>query len=113
VIDGAGNQDILKNEMEDAGVKCEAVLPKVADVIQANTLFEQKLFEEKICHRGQPALAQAASNCEHRAIGNGGGYGYTSILKGADVSLLEAVSLAHWACASYKEVSVSEQVFYY
>ena len=76
-----------------------------------NMIFEKNLFEGNICHRGQPALAQAASNCEHRAIGCGGGYGYTSILKGADVSLLEAVSLAHWACASHKEVR--EQIIYY
>lgn len=111
VIDGAGHQDILAQEMDGAGVKCKAVLPKVSDVVQANALFEQRLFDGQICHRGQPALAQAASNCEHRAIGSGGGYGYTSILKGADVSLLESASLAHWACASAKEVR--EQVFYY
>lgn len=111
VIDGAGNQEILRQEMEDASVKCTAILPKVEDVVQSNALFEKNLFEGIICHRGQPALAQAASNCEHRAIGSRGGYGYTSILKGADVSLLEAVSLAHWACANHKEVR--EQIIYY
>lgn len=103
VIDGAGNQSILEEEMRDAEIECRAILPKVSEVIEANVLFEQKLFEGAIIHREQPALTQAVSNCEHRAIGSGGGYGYTSILEGADISLLESVTLAHWACAGAKD----------
>ena len=34
---------------------------------------------------------------------SGGGFGYLSVLEGADISLLEAVSLAHWLCANAKE----------
>ncbi len=103
VIDGASGQSILVNDMREASVRCKEVLPKVAEVIAANALFEQKLFDGQICHAGQPSLVQAVANCEHRAIGSGGGYGYTSILEGADVALLEAVTLAHWACARAKE----------
>lgn len=103
VIDGAGNQTVLASEMKDAGVKCKAVLPKVSDVVAAHALFEQQLFGGQIRHMDQPALAQAATNCEHRAIGSGGGFGYASVLEGADISLLEAVSLAHWLCANAKE----------
>ena len=102
VIDGAGNQTVLASEMKDAGVKCKAVLPKVADVAAAHALFEQQLFGGGIRHMNQPALAQAATNCEHRAIGSGGGFGYTSVLEGADISLLEAVSFAHWLCSTAK-----------
>lgn len=103
-IDGAGNQTVLVDEMKDAGVKkCSSVLPKVADVVAAHALFEQQLFGGQIRHMNQPALAQAATNCEHRAIGSGGGFGYASVLEGADISLLEAVSLAHWLCANAKE----------
>lgn len=103
VIDGAGNQTVLADDMKNADVKCKVILPKVSEVIAANALFEQKLFEGQLCHMGQPALTQAASNSEHRAIGSGGGYGYTSILEGADISLLESVSLAVWLCANAKE----------
>ena len=102
-IDGAGNQTVLVDDMKDAEVKCKPVLPKVSEVVAANALFEQKLFENLLCHRGQPALTQAATNSEHRAIGTGGGYGYASILEGADISLLESVSLAVWLCANAKE----------
>lgn len=38
-----------------------------------------------------------------QAIGKSGGFGYKSLLEGADVSILEAVSLAHWLCATAKE----------
>ena len=103
VIDGAGNQTVLVDDMKNAGIKCKTVLPKVSEVIEANALFERKLFEGSICHKNQPSLAQAAANCEHRAIGSSGGFGYTSILEGADISLLESVSLAHWICANSKE----------
>ena len=103
VIDGAGNQTVLASEMKDAGVKCKAVLPKVSDVVAAHALFEQQLFGGQIRHMDQPALAQAATNCEHRAIGSGGGFGFASVLEGADISLLEAVSLAHWLCANAQE----------
>jgi hypothetical protein len=61
------------------------------------------LFAGNICHADQPALEQIVTNCEHRAIGNGGGFGYSSILEGAEVSILDAVLLAHWLCATAKE----------
>lgn len=104
VIDGAGNQDILVSDMKNAGVKCKALLPKLSEVIEANALFEKKLFEGSICHSGQPSLTQAVSNSEHRAIGSSGGYGYASLMEGIDITLLESTSLAHWICSTSKEV---------
>lgn len=103
VIDGAGAQQVLRDEMKDAGIKLRPVLPKVSEVVSAAALFEKQLFASEICHSGQPALEQIVSNCEHRAIGSSGGFGYTSILDGADVSLLDSVVLAHWLCATHKE----------
>lgn len=102
VIDGAAGQSILVEDMKQAGVKCKPLLPTVDNVVNANALFEQMLFAGHIAHGNQPSLAQIVSNCEHRAIGSKGGFGYASILEGADVSLLEAVTLAHWACANAK-----------
>ncbi|MBQ4599144.1 MAG: terminase [Clostridia bacterium] len=103
IIDGANGQQALADDMKRAGIKIKPVLPTVKEVIAANDLFEKRLFGGEIFHAGQPALAQAVSNCEHRAIGNGGGYGWKSILEGADISLLEAVSLAHSLCAAQKK----------
>ncbi len=102
-IDGAGNQTVLADDMKNAEIKTKPILPKVAEVVAANALFEQQLFNGSICHMNQPALTQAAANCEHRAIGSSGGFGYSSVLEGADITLLETVSLAHWLCANAKE----------
>lgn len=102
-IDGAGNQTVLADDMKNADIKCKPILPKVAEIVAANALFEQQLFSGGICHMNQPALVQAAANCEHRAIGSSGGFGYSSVLEGADITLLETVSLAHWLCANAKE----------
>ena len=112
VVDGAGEQTILGNDMKDADVRCKTILPTVKEVISMNALFEKKLFEGSICHAGQPALVQAASNCEHRAIGSGGGFGYVSILEGADISLLEAVPLAVWQCSSSNKVKKKQIITY-
>lgn len=102
-IDGANGQQALADDMKNAGVKQKPVMPTVNEVIEANSLFENQLFGGGICHAGQPALEQAVSNCEHRPIGSRGGFGWRSILEGADISLLEAVSLAHWLAATAKE----------
>lgn len=103
VIDGAGNQSILEAAMQDAETECTALLPKVTQVAEAGALFEQKLFSGMLCHMNQPALRQATINCEHRSLGGNGGFGYTSVLEGADISLLEAAVLAVWQCANDKE----------
>lgn len=110
VIDGASGQAVLADEMRSAGVKKKPVMPKVGEVIEAYSLFEQNVFSKAICHSDQPSLEQIVSNCEHRAIGSGGGYGYSSILEGADVSLLDAVVFAHWACATAKEKRVQRVI---
>lgn len=102
-VDGANGQRILADEITDAELETPVIFPKVSDITTANALFEQELFGGTICHSGQPSLTQIATNCEHRAIGTSGGFGYKSILDGADVSILEAVSLAHWLCATAKE----------
>lgn len=103
IIDGAVGQAILSDDMKNAGVKIKPYLPKVEDVVNANALFEQLLFAGKILHSGQPSLTQIVTNCEHRAIGSKGGFGYASLIDGADVSLIEAVTLAHWAAATAKD----------
>lgn len=102
VIDGAAGAPILMEDMKNAEVKCKPVLPKVAEVITANSLFETNLFEGKITHMGQPSLTQIVSNSEHRSIGTSGGFGYTALLEQADAGLLESVTLAHWAAALEK-----------
>lgn len=102
-VDGAGGQAVLADDIKNASVRKKPILPKVVEIIEANARFERDLFAGgKICHAGQPALTQVATNCEHRAIGSAGGFGYTAIIDGADISILDSVVLAYWQCATAK-----------
>lgn len=102
VVDGANGQEALKALMLDFRLK-QPHLPTVKEVTMANSIFEQAIFQKTIAHNGQPSLVQVATNCEKRAIGSNGGFGYRSQLEIADISLLDSVILAHWSCANYKE----------
>lgn len=97
VADGAGAAT-LAEEMRQMRLKPLPILPKVADVIAAAEQFEQMISDGRLCHNGQPSLMRSASNCEHRAIGSNGGFGYQSIKENIDVSLLESAVLAAWSC---------------
>lgn len=101
-VDGKANQTILQEQMRESGLK-SPVFPSVNDVIVAANMFEQAIASGSICHCGQPSLTQSVTNCEHRAIGTNGGFGYKSIKDGSEISLLESTMLAYWLCSTSKE----------
>lgn len=101
VIDGASGQNILAGEIKDVNLK-KPTLPTVKEVIVANSGFEQSMFKQNIMHKGQPSLKQLATNVEKRNIGSQGGFGYKSQIEDYDISLLDSVILAHWACSNSK-----------
>lgn len=101
-VDGKNGIGLLEDAMKKAKLgKPEA--PTVAQIIKANAEFEQALAQGSLIHMEQSAVTQIVSNCEKRAIGAGGGFGYQSILDGADVSILDSIILAHWICGETKE----------
>lgn len=101
VVDGASGQNILSGEMKDFGIK-EPLLPTVKEVIMANSLWEQGIYGESICHADQPSLKTVVTNCAKRNIGSNGGFGYKSQFDDMDISLMDSALLAHWACATLK-----------
>ena len=103
-VDGASGQTILAEEMKQYGFKTP-VIPTVKEIILANAMFEQALFGKTICHTEQVSLAQSVCNCEKRAIGSNGGFGYRSINDAFDVSLMDSMILAHWLAATSKAKS--------
>jgi phage terminase large subunit-like protein len=103
IIDGANGQKLLEEGMKDAGIKIKPVLPTVGNVIVANALFEQALENATLCHKAQPSLVMAATNCEKRSIGSNGGFGYKSLTPDTEIALLDSVILAHWLVNEYKE----------
>lgn len=104
VIDGASGQNTLATDMKDARIKVKPILPRVADVIDANSQFENGIFKKEVVHKEQPSLSWIITNCEHRAIGTSGGFGFTPLGDAVDICLMDSVALAYWACRNTKEV---------
>ena len=103
VVDGANGQTLLSSDMKEAGLKIP-IMPTIKEIITANASFDQAIFEQTICHAGQPSLVQAVGNCEKRAIGSNGGFGYKSLKEGIDISLMDSAILAYWIAKETKEV---------
>ena len=101
-VDGDNGRTILADVMKKAKMKAPK-LPKVQEVIKCYALFEQGIAGATICHMQQSAAEQVITNCEKRAIGSHGGFGYNSLLDGADISILDSMALAHWMCVESKE----------
>lgn len=103
LIDGASGLETFQSECKKQKLKIvKAATTK--EVIQASSDFETAIANKTICHKGQPALRQSVTNCQHRAIGSGGGYGYKTLDDDIEVALIESCVLATHACATMKEV---------
>lgn len=109
VIDGASGQGALNQLIKDIGLR--AILPTVKEMIVAYSKFEQAIFNASIYHCEQPSLEQSVTNCEKRAIGTSGGFGYRSLRADIDVALLDSAVLAHWACVELKEKKVQRVMY--
>lgn len=101
VIDGQSGQSLLTQEMKDFGLKAP-VLPTVKEIINANSSFEQGIFQKTICHNDQPSLTAVVTNCDKRNIGTSGGFGYKSLFDDRDICLMDSALLAYWACHNTK-----------
>lgn len=112
VIDGQSGQQLLKDAMRDAHLY-QATLPKVAEVVKANATFEERLAQKELCHMGQPSLMCSVTNCEKRAIGSNGGFGYRSINESFDIALMDSMILAQWICGQKTKKTVKRQKISY
>ena len=97
VIDGQSGQQILKDAMKDAHLP-HTTLPKVAEIIKANATFEERMAKHELCHMGQPSMVSSVCNCEKRAIGSNGGFGYRTINDAYDIAIMDSMILAQWVC---------------
>lgn len=111
IVDGASGQSVLTEDFKDYKIK-KPVLPTVKQIITANSAFEQALYKGSVVHAGQPSLTQSVTNCEKRAIGSNGGFGYRSIKEGVDISLLDSVVLAHWGASEEKDAPKKQKISY-
>lgn len=107
VIDGANGQQLLANSMKECGLK-KPILPTVKEIILANSSFEQGLCQGNILHAGQPSVEQTVTNCEKRAIGSNGGFGYKAQKEGIEIAILDSLILAYWACSTSKDRKIQK-----
>ena len=111
-IDGAGHADTLVEAMKRKKLRRPLqVLPTVAQVIAANAAFADAVNDETLCHMGQPSVVQIATNCDTRAIGGHGGFGYRSIKPDVAVEILDSIILAHWLCQTARPAR-TQKVYY-
>ena len=101
VVDGASGQELLAAEMKEFGIQ-KPILPTVKEIIIANSLWEQSIVQQTLCHNDQPSLTAVVTNCDKRNIGSNGGFGYKSLYDDRDISLMDSALLAHWACYTTK-----------
>ena len=102
LVDGASGLETFKRESKEQKLK-GINAATVKEVIQASSDFETAIANKTLCHSGQPGLRQSVTNCQHRAIGSGGGYGYKTLDDDIEVALMESAVLAIHACANAKE----------
>ena len=103
LVDGMSGLETFLRECKEQKLKGVGAA-SVKEVIQASSDFETAIANKSICHAGQPGLRQSVTNCDHRAIGSGGGYGYKTLDDDIEVALIESVVLATHACMMTKEV---------
>jgi hypothetical protein len=70
------------------------VRPTTDAVITAHSTFAEAVKARALVHSGDPVLAGSVASSGRRPIGTAGGWGLKSI-DGGDVTLAEAVVLAH------------------
>ena len=102
IVDGIIGEELLEEEFKNAGIK-RYVFATAKEVIAASAAFEKGIYDSTICHMPQNSLTQSVTNCEKRAIGTQGGFGYRSIRQGVEVTLLQSCALAYWLCESTKD----------
>ena len=102
VIDGAGRQQLLADELKAERIK-RVELPKVADVVKANAAFMRNLYADVLRHMEQPSMDSVVTNCEKRAIGSNGGFGFQALRPKDEIAIMDAVILAAWAAEEFKE----------
>lgn len=101
LVDGASGLETFLRECKEQKLK-NVNAATVKEVIQASSDFEIAIANKTLCHSGQPGLRQSVVNCQHRAIGSGGGYGYKTLDDDIEVALIESVILATHACSTAK-----------
>lgn len=108
-VDGASGQQLIADAMKEAKLRAP-VLPTVKQIIAANAMFDVGI-RGTLQHVKQPTAERIVTNCEKRAIGSNGGFGYKAQIEDVDVAVMDSMILAHWQAATAK-VKAPQKISY-
>lgn len=102
VVDGKSGSGALVKALQRAGVQQRRVLvPNTDQVVAAHAALLEAVTEGTVSHNDDDALNAAVRSAGRRPIGQQGGWGFQP-LDGGDVTLLEAVTHAHFGALTAK-----------
>ena len=102
VVDGKSGSGALVKALQRAGVQQRRVLvPTTDQVVAAHAALLEAVTEGTVSHNDDDALNAAVRSAGRRPIGQQGGWGFQP-LDGGDVTLLEAVTHAHFGALTAK-----------
>ena len=102
VVDGKSGSGALVKALQRAGVQQRRVLvPTTDQVVAAHAALLEAVTEGTVSHNDDDALNAAVRSAGRRLIGQQGGWGFQP-LDGGDVTLLEAVTHAHFGALTAK-----------
>jgi hypothetical protein len=102
VIDGRGPAADLIPALEAAGVRL--TIAKTSDVLDACAGIFDRVTSSTLTHPGHPALDMAVATAAKRTVGDRWAWGRKQSM--ADVSMLEAVTLALWGASAGDQYDV-------
>lgn len=99
VVDGKAGAGYFVNQLRESGVRAPMILtPSVSDVVTAHGAFLAGLNDGLLLRADNPELERQGQTAVRRKIGNQGGFGWAAPSASDSVALLDAVTLAFWAC---------------
>lgn len=105
VIDRKGPAAPLERELEDAGVTLTVV--GLEDYVVSCADFFDAVLAGQVAHGGYPELDAAVENATQRKVGDR----WAWARRNGDVSMLEAVTLAHWSAKTAPTYDVLASIF--
>lgn len=101
-VDGANGVELLNEAMKKQHLKAPVAIT-VKEFIEANAKFEQAIFDKSLVHMEQPTVTAVVTNCEKRAIGTNGGFGYKALRDDCDIAVLDSIILAFFGASQVTE----------
>jgi phage terminase large subunit-like protein len=110
VIDGKGADQVLVKALTDAGFRPLARgqdhtkhflrVPTFAEYVAAMETFLKAVEAENLTHSGDKTLADQVAGAVKKARGQAGGWGWSPLTDGGDVTLLDSACLAFWGATT-------------